>query len=873
VAREQDVFQLPVRFFDYTRQEDFALAVQRCFLEIERMLRQLQMYVKQATGGAVKDLPSSAEVWNRAANINPDGTFSSEKLVGAIETLRNEIIAGRGVVTITDDDGILIVDDKDNPTKALRLLGGTLAIANEKDANGKWLWRTFGTGDGFVADEIITGVLNAAAVSVVGKDASGNPVVQIGHYETLGDQTATFSRSSVAYKQDGQQVAANVPRYEAGQFGSGILVEEGTTNLLTNPSFEGIYVSGVAPNWAAYSTGSATGSYAESANALAGSKAQRITRTGGATSDRWGIRATSSAINATNATISVYIKVLSFTPGAIVRLYGDFTGGPYGVGRSYTITSDDVGKWIRLRGSATVDSTDTCKFYVWIEGANADILVDCAQVEAKSYATSFIDGTRSPETLTIPTAGVLNPQEYTVEMWIRPSRARSAYLNYERVIEFYGTSGFSGVWLNDPSNSDGIAFVKNNASRVSANANWNANDWIFVAISQKSDGMHLWVGVAGSQLIHVSNTNTTPFNAEVTKILLGSNIYGTQSLNGLIDDLRISSRARTDEEIAAAYQSGQPLPVDEFTTYKLPFDNHLKPTVRRFGLWAKNGEISLVAPPVEGGIRVYDAQGNLRTHIGQYAPGKYGAKVINGEIYSTRVRTGSETDTAYIELMPPNGLVAYYNNKKVLELLADLWFGYLKFYDEGVDTLTIRASKTGVTIDADYPMSLFSAGDLRLEADNEVRINPRGSSDFCVVEGNIGATGLKPALHRTENYGPRTLYARESPQVRFIDESIAQLTNGECRIELNPVFLECIEPNTPSTPWLINLTPYADTSLYVAEIGDTYFVVKECGGGTSNSSFAWSLSAIRRGYAQYYLDEKDAEGDLLTSNWEDELLT
>jgi hypothetical protein len=170
-------------------------------------------------------------------------------------------------------------------------------------------------------------------------------------------------------------------------------------------------------------------------------------------------------------------------------------------------------------------------------------------------------------------------------------------------------------------------------------------------------------------------------------------------------------------------------------------------------------------------------------------------------------------------------------------------------------------------------MSLFSAGDLRLEADNEVRINPRGSSDFCVVEGNIGATGLKPALHRTENYGPRTLYARESPQVRFIDESIAQLTNGECRIELNPVFLECIEPNTPSTPWLINLTPYADTSLYVAEIGDTYFVVKECGGGTSNSSFAWSLSAIRRGYAQYYLDEKDAEGDLLTSNWEDELLT
>src|SRR5690606_5854583 len=34
---------------------------------------------------------------------------------------------------------------------------------------------------------------------------------------------------------DGTQVAANVPRYEVGQFGSGILVEEGTTNRLAAP--------------------------------------------------------------------------------------------------------------------------------------------------------------------------------------------------------------------------------------------------------------------------------------------------------------------------------------------------------------------------------------------------------------------------------------------------------------------------------------------------------------------------------------------------------------------------------------------------------------------------------------------------------------
>jgi hypothetical protein len=51
-------------------------------------------------------------------------------------------------------------------------------------------------------------------------------------------------------------------------------------------------------------------------------------------------------------------------------------------------------------------------------------------------------------------------------------------------------------------------------------------------------------------------------------------------LNGLIDDLRISSRARTDEEILAAYASGQPLPADEWTTYKLDFDDKVRITTQ-----------------------------------------------------------------------------------------------------------------------------------------------------------------------------------------------------------------------------------------------------------------------------------------------------
>jgi len=48
----------------------------------------------------------------------------------------------------------------------------------------------------------------------------------------------TFARNSVAYTSDGAQVAANQPRFEQGQFGQAVLVEERTTNLNSDPFFK-----------------------------------------------------------------------------------------------------------------------------------------------------------------------------------------------------------------------------------------------------------------------------------------------------------------------------------------------------------------------------------------------------------------------------------------------------------------------------------------------------------------------------------------------------------------------------------------------------------------------------------------------------------
>ncbi len=112
----------------------------------------------------------------KTVNEVKNNTISTSILEGTIDAANNDLKAGLGTVKVTDNNGILILDNQDEQlaTKALRLLGGTLAISNEKDQSGNWIWRTFGTGDGFVADEIISGTIWTNLISIVGNADNPN---------------------------------------------------------------------------------------------------------------------------------------------------------------------------------------------------------------------------------------------------------------------------------------------------------------------------------------------------------------------------------------------------------------------------------------------------------------------------------------------------------------------------------------------------------------------------------------------------------------------------------------------------------------------------------------------------------------------------
>ncbi len=121
------------------------------------------------------------------------------------------------------------------------------------------------------------------------------------------------------------------------------------------------------------------------------------------------------------------------------------------------------------------------------------------------------------------------------------------------------------------------------------------------------------------------------------------------------------------------------------------------------------------------------------------------------------------------------------------------------------------------------------------------------------VYGNLSATGTKAATVQAGNFGARKLYAIESPDVRFSDEGLATLTDGVARVSLDPIFLETIEGQ-----YLVHVTPYGNASLYVAEVGEDHFVVK-ARDGDPNVSFAWRLSATRKGYAGVRLEKVEKQ--------------
>ena len=109
-----------------------------------------------------KSVKAKESVYDRSSNISGSGKVTTEKLEGTIDANRLKITGGSST-WYTNEDGNMVFESADG-TSAMMISGNGFAIASAKDKYGDWIWRSFGGGEGFTADEIVTGYLSAERI-------------------------------------------------------------------------------------------------------------------------------------------------------------------------------------------------------------------------------------------------------------------------------------------------------------------------------------------------------------------------------------------------------------------------------------------------------------------------------------------------------------------------------------------------------------------------------------------------------------------------------------------------------------------------------------------------------------------------------------
>lgn len=130
-------------------------------------------------GNFIKDLSENYVEYDKlkSAFENNRNAFNNEleKLANGVkssyiqrvlEKFNKELNETGGWVYAEEGEGLLILNapKEGNPTQAINLKGGKIAIANHKNPDGSFAYETFGDGDGFTANLIRAGVLRGGKV-------------------------------------------------------------------------------------------------------------------------------------------------------------------------------------------------------------------------------------------------------------------------------------------------------------------------------------------------------------------------------------------------------------------------------------------------------------------------------------------------------------------------------------------------------------------------------------------------------------------------------------------------------------------------------------------------------------------------------------
>lgn len=403
---------------------------------------------------------------------------------------------------------------------------------------------------------------------------------------------AKFSRSSTAYKQDGSVVAAGVPRFES----NGVMVEEGTTNLIPKPNPTAL---------TDYPTRGGNIEWLNGVHFFGSGYAYQ----------------TSPVLSLTTYVVSCDISMDDGgipIPG-LSSIAGDFSLVINNDVCTAKVSVIDKGNGIyRVSGTQIVSAihgTNTGIVKSASHSSRTFTVIGNLQLEAKPYATSFHPTTRTAESLTVP-ASALNATEGTIEFDCYVTANTKALSGNHSICSIYvaGNSNrlqlrhmVGGYWqiimYNPSGNNIDRTFIENYIIV--------GNHRLSIAYSAES----FRVFVDGVKIVSV--LNPVLMTEIPSPLYLGSFAGVSEYSDALFSNLRISNKARTDAELA---NTGA-LAVDEYTTYFLSMNGNLSATCHPVMLVQGQGQVLLSR--VGRGTRAIKVQGSGQVKLkrsAQYYP-------------------------------------------------------------------------------------------------------------------------------------------------------------------------------------------------------------------------------------------------------------
>ena len=195
-------------------------------------------YLKRSSISSVMSSITSvkSEVTNLAAGV----TYTTDYLNNLLDNLNAEINVTGGWTYVTRDQGFRTYDKAvSDPAvgaeadAVVEVKGGTIRIANTKDATGQWEWRTVFTA-GLVASDVLTA--DNLTVGTIGNAEGGtywdldNHVFRIGLNENIGDKNVGELLQDV---DDARRFATDYLLYENGELILGA-TDSVIKNVMTN---------------------------------------------------------------------------------------------------------------------------------------------------------------------------------------------------------------------------------------------------------------------------------------------------------------------------------------------------------------------------------------------------------------------------------------------------------------------------------------------------------------------------------------------------------------------------------------------------------------------------------------------------------------